>query len=262
VADGVAQTLTGAFIKTAMDVWRRIVKDEPEAPAGLAAELGKVAEEPILVDWCQRHGLDRAEMERTVEVWLPDEPHFRGELDGLVRSMRVGLDAKLVLSPSVMKQWGQEGTDQVPDHILCQQAWYAMIADLDHIEIVAAIAGDGKDYRYNRTNDYEAWILEEMRKFWRDYVLAKRPPPVQTVDDALYLYPANKNEVRPATDAECKLVEAWRGLVASADKLDEDLKLAKARVCEAIGDSEGLWLGKNDRVTWKADRNGKRSLRG
>lgn len=248
--------------KTAMDVWRRIVHGEPEQLAGLAAALGCAAEEPIIVDWCQRHNIDRATVERTVEIGMPNEPHLRGELDGLIRSKREVLDSKLVLSPAVMKQWGQEGTDQMPDHILCQQAWYVMVGDFDHSVVIAAIAGQGRDYLYTRVPAYEAMLLEDVRKFWRDYVLTKRPPPVQTVDDALYLAPANKSAVRAATDAECKLVAEWRNLVAAGDKLDDELKLAKARVCEAIGESEGLWLGGQDRVTWRANKNGVRTLKG
>lgn len=248
--------------KTAMDVWKRIVRGVPESPAGLAAALGVAAEEPILCDYCERHGKDRASLERTVEVFLKDEPHFRGELDGLFRADRVALDAKLVLSPEVAKQWGDDGTDFMPTHILNQQAWYAMLADLDHVVVVGVLFGRPRDLIYRRVPDYEAMLLEDARRFWTDHVLTGIPPQPQTVGDAVYLYPQNKSEVRPATEAEAALVADWRAKRDAVSHADVELEQAKALVCAAIGDSDGLWLGGNDRVHWKANKNGVRSLKG
>lgn len=248
--------------KTAMDVWKRIVRGVSEDAAGLPAELGKACEEPILVDYCQRHNIDRARLERSIEVFMPDEPYFRGELDGYLRTENVALDAKLVLSPAVMKEWGDEGTDNMPVAYLNQMAWYSMVADLDHMVVVAAIGGRARDFIYNRTPGYEAMILDDVRKFWRDHVETEIPPEPMTVDDALWMYPEPKSDVRPATEAEALLVRNWREARAKADEHDKEIERAKALVCAAIGDSDGLWLGGNDRVTWKANKNGVRSLKG
>lgn len=248
--------------KTALDVWKRIVLGEPEAPAGLAAELGNACEEAILNDWCERTGTDRALLERKVEVWSRAEPHFRGELDGYLRDQKRIIDAKLVLSPARAKLWGQPGTDDMPSEYLSQFGWYCMLADAECCVAPAVIYGRAQDFIYKRTPGFEAMLLDDARRFWRDHVETRTPPEVQTVDDALWLSPAPKADVRPATEAERALIAEWRDLRDKSDELTDAIEVAKARVCAAIGDSEGLWLGGNDRVTWKANRNGVRSLKG
>lgn len=248
--------------KTAMDVYKRIVHGVIEPDAGLAAQLGTACEEVILTDWCTRTGTDRGTVQRSVEVWSEREPHFRGELDGYIPARRVVLDAKLVLSPARSKLWGEPGTDHMPAEYLCQFAWYAMLADAECVVCPAVIFGRASDYIYKRTPAFEAMILDDARRFWRDHVLPKRPPAVQTVDDALWLSPKNTSDVRPATDSDRAVVAAWRTLREQADTLDQQLERAKAAVCAAIGDADGIWLGGNDRVTWKANAKGIRTLRG
>jgi predicted phage-related endonuclease len=248
---------------TALDVWKRIVLGHESPPAGLPAEIGTAAEEAIVNNYCVRHGIDRARIERNLEVSLPGEPHFRGELDGFNRSTRVGMDAKLVLSPGVAKEWGEPGTDYMPWHILNQMAWYAMLADVERIDVVAVIYGRPQDYAYSRKPDYEGMILEDVRRFWRDHVVTKRPPPPQTVDDVEWEYQSGpQSDVRPATEAEKEVVAHWRDLRDRIKDMNVDLERAKAAVCAAIGESDGLWLGGDDRVTWKANVKGVRSLKG
>lgn len=259
--------------KTALQVWRRIVLGEPEPDAGLAAAIGTVAEEPIICDWCERHNVAREHTARNLELCDPRDERKRGEVDGLLRAEQLAakdgliLDAKLVLSPGVFKQWGDEGTDYMPVHILNQQAWYCAIAeragiDVRGSQVIAVIGGQPRDYFYKRVPAYEAQIMADVDRFLVDHVDTGIPPEVQTVDDALWKSPEPKSDVRPATDAERALVERWRKLKELADEAGEQVERAKARVCDAIGESEGIWLGGNDRVTWKANKNGVRSLKG
>lgn len=253
--------------KTALQVWRRIVLGEPEPEAGLAADIGTAAEEAIICDWCRRNVVPRQSVERNVELCDPHDERKRGEVDGLVRQHSLILDAKLVLSPGVFKQWGDEGTDYMPVHILNQQAWYCAIAeragiDVRGSQVIAVIGGQPRDYFYSRVPAYEAQIMADVDRFLVDHVDTGIPPEVQTVDDALWKSPEPKSDVRPATDAERALVERWRKLKELADEAGEQVERAKARVCDAIGESEGIWLGGNDRVTWKMSKSGVRSLRG
>ncbi len=253
--------------ETARSVWRRMVLGEMPAKAGLAADLGTVGEEPIICDWCERNNVPREHIERNVEVCDPAEVRKRGELDGLYRPKALILDSKLVLSPGVVKQWGEEHTDQMPVHILNQQAWYCLIAEragieIEGAEVIAVIGGQPRRYFYKRVPAYEAMLDADVSRFLRDYVDTRIPPPAHTVDDALWLAPEVRSEIRKATDAECELVNKWRTLRAIADEAAECVERAKARVCEAIGASEGIWLGGDDRVTWKANKNGVRSLKG
>lgn len=253
--------------KTALQVWRRIVKGEQEPDAGLAAAIGTAAEEAIVCDWCERHNVPRESVERNLEMCDPRDERKRGEVDGLIRTDRLIIDAKLVLSPAVFKQWGEEGTDYMPVHILNQQAWYCLIAEHAGIEligseVIAVMGGQPRDYFYKREPKYEAMIEADVDRFLIDHVDTGIPPEVQTVDDALWKSPEPKSDVRPATDAERELVEKWRAAREAVNVADAAMELLKARVCDAIGESEGIWLGGQDRIMWRANRNGVRSLKG
>lgn len=249
--------------QTPLDVYRRIVHGIDNSESTLVAELGNACEEAILNDYCARHHIERTKVERTVERFMSDaEPYFRGELDMYVPHGNYAVDAKLVLSPSSAKQFGDEGTDQMSDYILNQQAWYCMVAGLDYAVVTAVIFGRPVDYIYNRVPAFEEMVLADVRRFWSEHVVPKVPPEPINTGDVLFDHPEPRSDVRAATPEEAEVVAQWRILKDQASELGKDVEKAKALVCAAIGDSEGLWLGGDDRVTWKADKRGVRTLRG
>lgn len=249
--------------RTPREVWERIVHGRERSEYSIAAELGNAAEETILNDYMLRHGIERTSVERTKEVFLSDaEPYFRGELDLYVPDGNYAVDAKLVLSPASAKLFGDEGTDQLSDYILNQQAWYCIVAGLDFAKVAAVIYGRPVDYIYTRVPAFEAMVLGDVRRFWSEYVKTGIPPEPIRVEDALLDFPQPKADIRKATDEEAEIVRAWREAKAVAAEHEAEVEKAKAKVCAAIGDSEGLWLGGSDRVTWKMNKSGSRTLRG
>jgi hypothetical protein len=246
--------------QTPRDIWERIVngREKPQA-YNLLAELGNAAEETICNDYCIRHNISRTSVERTVEVFLSDaEPYFRGELDMYVPPTNHSVDSKFVIMPPSARKF-DEGS--VSDYILNQQVWYNIVGNLDYSVVCAVIFGTPTERIVPRLPEFEALVLEDVRRFWTDYVMTGKRPPALTTADVLIDHPVHTAPMDKATEAELALVDNVRSLKESYTALDKRLDAAKAALCEAIGPREGLWLGGDDRVTFKADKNGKRSLK-
>lgn len=106
-------------------------------------------------------------------------------------------------------------------------------------------------------------ILVAAWKFW-EAVERNEPPPVTSPDDwpgvrALFPTPLVESVVLGIEEDEMAgEVRAWREQERQAKKGKE---YAQARLAARIGNAEIGYLPNGDRVTWKADKNGKRSLR-
>ena len=120
--------------KTPADVFARI-KLGVDSDAGIRARLGNLAEPEILKDYCERNEFPLSMFERNVEIEHPDKPWMRGELDALFRGNHL-VDCKLV-GREMAKGWGEDGSDYMPDDVLCQLVWYVMLADVPFAKIAA-----------------------------------------------------------------------------------------------------------------------------
>jgi predicted phage-related endonuclease len=237
--------------KTPFDVYARITTGDT-SKAGTRARLGNLAEPEILKDYCERNSFPLTAFERNVEISLPGKPHFRGELDALFRDNH-GVECKLVGFRQA-DRWGMDGSDNIPDEYLCQVAWYAMLADLPHINIAAWFDGGGdyREFRYDRSPELEGSLAEKADKFWTDHVLAGVPP-VPTgakVESIQAVYPTANTNLRQATATEADLLAEGFAAYESAKNAEDELKDVKGRLQGCIGKDEGIYstLGK---VTWK-----------
>lgn len=89
-----------------------------------------------------------------------------------------------------LDQWGEEGTDQIPNEYLFQCAHYAIIAGVERVDLAVLIGGnDFRIYAYNRNEKLENKIIKVEERFWHDHVLAKVPPEPVNSDDLLKLWP-------------------------------------------------------------------------
>lgn len=89
-----------------------------------------------------------------------------------------------------LNQWGEEGTDQIPDEYLFQCAHYAIVCSAERVDLAVLIGGnDFRIYTYNRNEKLENKIIKVEERFWHDHVLAKVPPEPVNSDDLLKLWP-------------------------------------------------------------------------
>lgn len=243
--------------KTAADVYARMVADVAPQFDNARMALGRAMETHIITEYCKRHDLDPSTLERNPELVHPVHKWRRGEPDALHRESRLGIEAKLVVSPRQYVRWGEVGSDNVPDEYLCQVHWYAALANTERFVIVAFIEGDLREYHVARDTEAEAMLFEIGAKFMRDHVEKRVPPPlVGCAPESLRaLFPANRSPLREATPEEAARIMAYAHAKTALDDATAQHDRLKAELQAAINDAEGI-TSPFGRVTWKNNKPG------
>ena len=161
------------------------------------------------------------------------------------------VEAKYV-GPNSTSEWGEDGSDQVPDHVLVQVQHQLYVTCAGVCHVAAAVAGfAGIDWRIYpiepRQRLMEAIVEQEMR-FWRDHVITRTPPdsyaPALTVLKQLRREPAKSVTIDPA------IVEAWLAAKGTASVASKNADQAQAALLEALGDAEAGDLPDGRRITY------------
>ncbi|RBO54681.1 recombinase [Rhodovulum sp. BSW8] len=81
--------------------------------------------------------------------------------------------------------WGDPGSDEVPEYYLIQTQWYMGITGAAVADLAVLIGGnDYRVYTIGRDDTLIADLLEAANDFWRDHVETRAAPDPQTIADA------------------------------------------------------------------------------
>ena len=102
---------------------------------------------------------------------------FAANLDGEILDAPEAIEAKFVTMDSpTLGAWGANGTEDVPDHVMCQVQHQMFCADLEKVHVVALLAGKYRLYHIKRDQeliDYQVGYCED---FWERYVVPEIMP--------------------------------------------------------------------------------------
>ena len=183
-----------------------------------------------------------------------------GNTDGMVPGQKRILEVKTA-SPFAAKDWGEPGTDEIPEYYLTQVQWYLGLLPEDEYEgadVPVLIGGnDFRIYKVDRNPDLISQLTEYGETWWKKYVDTDEAPPTDgTVEDLrsrILLHPADDGTMLASTAdidslarelAEAR--EAMKGAEAQVEALELQLK-------NIIGDSSGI-KGSDWSCTWKASK--------
>ncbi|MCE5309658.1 MAG: YqaJ viral recombinase family protein [Acidobacteriales bacterium] len=220
---------------------------------------GKLLEQAIAAGYSERTGREIEWLDRTFQH--PDRPWQVGTPDfECRREDEPGGDAKNVAWDQA-HLWGEEGTDQVPQHYMIQGHWYMSLKGRRQWDFCPLFGGnDLRIYPVLYDADIEAALLEAGEKFWRDHILANVPPEIGASDTAgRYLkqrFPKNSGNLRIANAEEVALLASYRLARESFDTAKEIKDGLENRIKQAIGDDDGL-TGAFGKFSWKKTKDGK-----
>jgi putative phage-type endonuclease len=192
----------------------------------------------------------------------------RANLDGRIEGKRAALEIKCV-GIGMAADWDLDSDDGIPHYVRVQVAWQMHVADLDEIHVVALVGGPSgfRVFYVKRDLELEALIVAEADKAWMA-IQARTAPPVDASSSCkVYLerlYPSPPEDVEvEITDDEEIMIGVRRVKAEVYRKRAEEAKdIASNELRELMGKKGatiawcGLW-----RATWKADKNGQRSLK-
>jgi putative phage-type endonuclease len=170
-----------------------------------------------------------------------------------------GLEVKRA-GPGTQRHWGEPDTDQIPPYYVPQVLLEAAVLKVDKVDVVGFFAGDNHYYQV----DYDQAAFDALRevaeRFWRDHVVARKPPPVGSSrrirEQLAERFPRSVLAARLATPQEEQLVMGLRQVRKDLEVLEERKETLELAIKSSMGGLEGIF-GKDWALTWKNDSRGK-----
>jgi len=227
------------FKKTAYDVWMEktgrlpVAESEEDDPAS-ELTAGQFFEGGVL-DWAQK---SLGYLHRNVKLAAADF-HLHCNVDALTFETAEPVEAKTsgFLGP-VYGEWGDEGTDQVPEHVIAQAHAHLLTlpeAQICHIPVF--IQGRGfLMFRVNRDKELCEIIAEACLDFWVNHVEKDIPP--ENSAPSLAVVRRIRREPNKVVAVDAGSLLAWRSIRDEAKCWEQNKKGADAQLIAMLGDAE------------------------
>jgi hypothetical protein len=155
-------------------------------------------------------------------------------------------------------QWGEPGTDIVPDRVLVQANTHlAALPQADLCIVPVLLVGRGiLIYEVPRNDDLIDTITETSKRFWQDYVLQQRMPGAEWGDyvapslDVVKQIRRVPGSVITFNSQQAKLVDQWERAKAAVAFVTKAKELAEAAWVAQLGDAEAADLPDGNRITY------------
>lgn len=240
--------------KTAYQLWLEKTGQENGEPTNEQRERvlarGKRLEPVVLDMLAEETGIEiTARNQRYKDSELP---FMACEIDA--ESGDTNVEIKTV-HPFAAKDWGDEGTDEIPVYYTAQVMHGLSITQRKECIVAALIGAD--DLRIHRVEyDAEAaeMIRNKVRWFWTDCVLGGVAPEPASLDDVRRMFARDIGTEINATVEVRNAVLRLKGISEQIKVLDAEADELKTRVQAYMEDAAVLtWDGKN-LATWKTQK--------
>ncbi|HEY5995977.1 MAG TPA: YqaJ viral recombinase family protein, partial [Candidatus Deferrimicrobiaceae bacterium] len=223
---------------------------------------GRALEPVVLGLYQEEQGVELEQRDPTDMIVHPGNPLFACTPDGLVVGGEKGVEAKAPLFRSA-GNWGEAGTDDVPEYYLVQCQWNMMCSGRDLWDL-AALIGDEPLAVYPMSINHEliAALREIAERFWRDHIINRVPPPADGSESTrAWLrqnFPEVKRPMLEPTPEALQLLADYRRFKPALDCAESDINTIKNQLMNMVGDAEGIagvctWRKSKDKteVDWQ-----------
>jgi len=160
-------------------------------------------------------------------------------VDAIVVNTGEPVEAKTsgLLGP-LQQEWGDEGTDQVPDHVIIQGHVHMLCTEKPICHIAAFLGGIGfRPYVINEDKEIMDTIKDESINFWDSYVEKDCPPP--DVMPSLVVAKRMKREPDKIVTIDDVIIEQWQNAKEGVKRAEAIKKSITAELLAKLGDAEG-----------------------
>lgn len=237
--------------RTPRDIYldkKGLAEPEPETDA---MYWGTTLEDIVAREYSKRTG---RKIERcSVQFQHPEHPFLVGNLDRVVYDdpgkkpvIKGRLVTTRILECKTASQyaagdWGDAGTDQIPEYYKAQVQWYMGITGALVCDVAVLIGNrDFRIYTVYRDDAVIKYLFDAGVKFWRDYIETDTMPPAVTLADIESVCHGTPKarafaslEITDKADRYKELDDQIKALKAEQEQL-------KVAICEYIGDAVEL----------------------
>lgn len=139
------------------------------------------------------------------------------------------------------KDWGEEGTDNIPDEYFFQCMHYAIVDNADYVDCAVLIGGNKfQVYRYERSKETEQLLIELEHDFWHNHYLKKIPPESKTYADACKLWRAANDSTKTIPAELINHVKSYNFAKEKIKEYEEQIDFDKAKICDFMAEASIL----------------------
>jgi putative phage-type endonuclease len=153
--------------------------------------------------------------------------------------------------------WGEPGTDQIPECYLPQVTWEMAATGLRRADVAALLDGELLIYTVPYDGALFDALLGVAESFWRDYVEADVAPPVDGSKSArewlLREHPRAVRDVIKGTEEHAAMVRELGRVTITLRDMEAHKECVRQQLMEAIGDHEGLTCAAG-KVSWRNNK--------
>jgi putative phage-type endonuclease len=229
--------------KTTYELWLEKTKQlAAEDIDGLERiQFGRIMEDIIAREYARRN--DVKVRRRNQIVKHSKYPWMLANVDRIVEGARRGLECKNVDGMAFRSgEWGEPGSDQVPEHYLMQCHHYMIVLDYPEWHLAACVGGNRLEtFVIRRDAELEEMIVEGEHEFWRRVEKHDAPEPDYTHPTTLALLKrmytgTDGGEIQFDAD-----MENWHRVKQMADARVKEYEAvsdgAKAHMLRAMGNA-------------------------
>jgi predicted phage-related endonuclease len=137
--------------------------------------------------------------------------------------------------------WGEPGTDQIPEYYKAQVQWYMGITGAEVCDVAVLIGNrDFRIYTVYRDVAVIAYLFSEGVKFWREYIETDTMPPARTLEDVENVFSGTPKARAFASAEIAEKAARYKELDDQIKTLKTEQETLKLAICESIGDAVEL----------------------
>lgn len=247
--------------ETPYQLWRRKLGIDPPKQENFAMKAGHYLEDAVAQFWHDETGQDI--IKASAGDWLirnnerpylqvsPDRTYW---LAGLAHS---NANKGILECKTTQKSID---ADDLPKHWFCQVQYQLGVAELQKGSL--AWLSSGREFGYKDlafVPDFYGWLVEEVEKFWKDYIEAKQEPAAVSVSDVLLKYNRHTDgKVLEVGDEVFRDYQDLKDVRKQIEALEERKDTLEGRIKLAFGDAEAISYAGDTLATWKAPKPSKK----
>ncbi|MCW5597686.1 MAG: YqaJ viral recombinase family protein [Chitinophagaceae bacterium] len=236
--------------------WQEEIDEKRERIFARGRRLEPIVVE-MLVDELKSDGHDVEIIERNKRYLDPELDYLRSEIDVelVINGEEINGEIKTV-TPFAAKEWGEQGTDEIPLHYTAQVLHGLMIKPRNRAIVAALIGADDLRVHFvDRDQDAIDMIRKKEIEFWNRIVNREPPDPVTPVD-IKYLYRKDQGLIMDADDELASLCAELRGHKQTAKALEELIDELVTKIKLKMGDASVLMYQGKKIATWASNKDG------
>lgn len=153
-------------------------------------------------------------------------------------------------------RWGEEGTDDIPDHVTVQAQVQLMVTGLSfaHVAVLVGHSDCRFPYVIEADRELQEMILDECHTFYQRCMLGDDVPEITGPNSEQHLrkkYATHTTNVLQATADQAEIIGTYFDAYATRKRCEEVEKMLKPRIMEWIGGDYGMQCDAG-KVLWYA----------